>query len=856
MLHKLRTFLGLENNIDKEKASATFRRRYAIFKELLQCNSNLATVIAEMEAMLDGERSADTNQIRKDALQACVECERMAASLNELTNNTHSELAKIVHALAVRIETEIAEQTLGDIHELTLPLENVDASLAYAVGGKNANLGEIHKALGIRIPTGFAITIQAGILHLLRTNGLFKKIHAVLRTVDPELPQSIRDASKAVQKLIIDAEVPEEVRRAILKQWDATFAGRSTDVLCALRSSAIAEDGIQSFAGQYASVLGVTRETLFDAFKAIIASLFSERALSYRASHGFRLEAQGMGICCLEMVVPKAAGVCYSMHPLTVTSNCLVVNGVFGLGELVVDGSATPDTWLVSRTDKSIREEKIATKTEKLVLDVKDGNVATKRVPVPSEDANTPSLDHNALKDLCETVLALERHYQYPQDVEWAVDENNQIIILQTRPLQIDARLADRDVPDLTGVPTLASGADTAARGVGFGKIQHFDPEKDGTEFTKGAVMLLKHSSPMAMVALRNAAAIVAETGSMTGHMAILCREFNVPCIMNLPGICEQLSDGLEVTVDAIGGRIFSGVIPELSALAIKKERATIDSQALLLLKRIAPLILPLHLVDPNSEFFAAQNCTSIHDCMRFIHEFSYTAMFQISDDLAQGSGHEAALKLTCRLPIDLHIIDLGKGLTGNHPPSSVSINNIASVPMQNLIHGMLDPAVQAKGPRPIDMKGFLSVMGQSMIGANNQGGERFGDHSYAIISDRYLLFSSRVGYHYAVLDTWCGDTVNKNYIRFEFAGGAAGSERRIRRIRCIAIILRELGFSVDTEGTRLRGRFQKYPKETTSDRLVSMGRLLIMTRQLDMLMVDEASVQRFAANFLEGKYH
>ena len=146
--------------------------------------------------------------------------------------------------------------------------------------------------------------------------------------------------------------------------------------------------------------------------------------------------------------------------------------------------------------------------------------------------------------------------------------------------------------------------------------------------------------------------------------------------------------------------------------------------------------------------------------------------------------------------------------------------------------------------------------MGQSMIGGNNSVGERFGDHSYAIISDRYLMLSSRVGYHYAVLDTWCGNTLNKNYIRFEFSGGAASNERKERRIRCIGIILSTLGFTVEAEGTRLKARFQKYAKEATQERLVQMGRLLIMTRQLDMLMVNEESVQHFANNFLEGRYH
>lgn len=153
-------------------------------------------------------------------------------------------------------------------------------------------------------------------------------------------------------------------------------------------------------------------------------------------------------------------------------------------------------------------------------------------------------------------------------------------------------------------------------------------------------------------------------------------------------------------------------------------------------------------------------------------------------------------------------------------------------------------------------MRGFLSVMGQSVIGGNQQGGARFGERSYAIVSDRYLNFSSRVGYHYAILDTWSGDTLSKNYIRFEFAGGAAGDAQRARRVRCIGLILTELGFTVVITGDRIRARYQKYPKLELLSRLDQLGRLLIMTRQMDMLMVDDEAVQVYAAKFLNGEYH
>ncbi len=112
------------------------------------------------------------------------------------------------------------------------------------------------------------------------------------------------------------------------------------------------------------------------------------------------------------------------------------------------------------------------------------------------------------------------------------------------------------------------------------------------------------------------------------------------------------------------------------------------------------------------------------------------------------------------------------------------------------------------------------------------------------------------MGYHYAILDSWCGDTISKNYIRFEFAGGAAGSVQRERRVRCIGLILSELGFTVEIVGDRVHARYQKYPRLELCSRLDQIGRLLIMTRQMDMLMVDDASVAGYAAKFLNGEYH
>jgi len=165
-----------------------------------------------------------------------------------------------------------------------------------------------------------------------------------------------------------------------------------------------------------------------------------------------------------------------------------------------------------------------------------------------------------------------------------------------------------------------------------------------------------------------------------------------------------------------------------------------------------------------------------------------------------------------------------------------------------------MHPDLRAREPRPIQISGLLSVMREKILAAPNLE-ERFGERSFAIISDKYLNFSSRVGYHYSVLDCYCGKTVNKNYITFSFKGGAADDIRRNRRARAIAVALLGLDFSVDVKGDRVDARLQKYEAPVIAEKLDQIGRLLIFTRQMDMLMTSEVSVEAVAQNFLAGNY-
>jgi pyruvate, water dikinase len=327
-----------------------------------------------------------------------------------------------------------------------------------------------------------------------------------------------------------------------------------------------------------------------------------------------------------------------------------------------------------------------------------------------------------------------------------------------------------------------------------------------------------------------------------------------VPTVLGAKNASALISEGTIVTVDAYSGRVYEGLVPELIALQRSRESAMKDTPVYQTLRRTADWIVPLYLVDPRAANFSPEFCKTLHDIMRLVHELSYKEMFRISDIVSDTEG-AGSMKLRAPIPLDLHIIDLGGGLTGAHAYTKwVTVDQVTSVPFKAVLKGMLHEDLRNQGPRPIDLGGFFSVMRQQMLAPNNLA-ERFGERSYALISDKYLNFSSRIGYHYSVLDAYAGETINKNYITFSFKGGAADDIRRGRRARAIAAIFDALDFSVEVREDRVDARFYKYELPVIEDRLDKVGRLLQFTRQMDMLMQCEESVDALAKSFLEGNY-
>ena len=429
-------------------------------------------------------------------------------------------------------------------------------------------------------------------------------------------------------------------------------------------------------------------------------------------------------------------------------------------------------------------------------------------------------------------------------------------MILQSRPLKIQSpkNFCLLKAAPLKGYRMIVDGSEIAAQGVGKGPAVHVRTAEDLINFPPGGVLIARHSSPEYVVVMRTCGAIIVEAGSVSGHMAALAREFNVPTIICSQPVMERIPAGMEVTVDAYTGRVYEGTVAELLA-AVKKDNAHMKGTPVYeQLQRIARYVIPLNLVNPDAPEFTPAGCMTLHDLARYCHEYSYKEMFQISD--LASKFHGWSLKLDAPLPMDIHLIDLGNGLKEEATAkwNAVKVDEIASAPFLALVHGMLNKDVHGLEPRPVNFSGLLSVMKEQTMTPGHVG-ERFGDRSYAIIADKYLNFSSRVGYHYSVVDAYCGETINKNYITFTFKGGAADDVRKNRRVRAISLILDQEGFKVNVKGDKVDARLQKYPKSYIESRMDVLGRLLIFTRQLDMLMTSEKSVEWVADNFVAGNY-
>jgi pyruvate,water dikinase len=860
--HVLFVFLDLiglysYRRVDQEAQLARFRSNHVEFRALLTANNDFLTIAAELEESRLSDSLPHPAWVKKQVLRAAVDVHRMVRCLNAISENRYPELAERYRS----ISDELAKRLEG-ISDLApsswvLDLSEIRARDAWLVGGKMANLGEIRNVVGLPTPPGFAVTAEA-YQTMIRTHGFLPGGGSTALPESGSAPLPGGDSPGGDRDEMAEHSstlaIPKTIGDAILDAYDRLSQTLGSQPSVAVRSSAIGEDSAYSFTGQYLTALNVKRDGLIDAYQKVVESLFSAEAVHYRQLH--RLTASAMPVGLLVMTDAVASGVVYTADPSRPGARVVLVHVVKGLGPSLVDGRTSPETIRVE-LDPELRIglRKASLQTSRVVATPTGG---VREEPLPRGLASEPCMSDEEVLSLARMAVAIEAHFRGPQDIEWAMDEERRLWILQARPLRMLTSAEAGGAPPVEGYRLILEGGDTAFPGVVSGPVVQMDEEGDMTVFPDGAVLVAPRSSPRFVRLMAKAVAIVTDFGGVTGHMAALAREFHVPALLNTRSATGRLKQGVLVTVDARAGRVYEGVVAEL--LEEEKGRAREDDRlhqvkttpGYDLLDSASELLLSLNLVDPRSPAFSPANCGTLHDITRFVHEKSYEEMFQMGEHL--GDMRDVSTHLDVFLPIDLYIIDLGGGIDAPAGTRKLKLSQVASVPLKALLDGMLDKRIPRFGPRPMDLRGFMSIMARHAV-TNPEEERTFRDPCYVLVSDEYLNYTARVGYHFAVVDAYCGEALNKNYISLLFRGGAADYTRRHRRTRAIGGILDHFGFSMNVRGDAVTARLSKGSRAETASQLEMIGRLFQFFRQMDAAMKSEQAVVQMREAFIRGDF-
>ncbi len=437
------------------------------------------------------------------------------------------------------------------------------------VGGKGANLGEMTQA-GIPVPNGFCVTAPA-YYYFLDQNDLRDKIKEALKDLDVNDNDELFAASKRVKEIVMRARMPDDLADQIKSAYQK-FPHKDQEV--AVRSSATAEDlPDASFAGQQATYLNISGDT--DVVKAVQkcwASLFEARAIFYRVQKGFDHFKVGIAVPVQMMVQSEVSGVMFTINPINNDPFTIVVESVWGLGEMIVQGSATPDHFEIDREKWVILKKEIS--TQKVMLSKEKG--ITKQMRVPESKIDKQKVGDDIILKVAKLGQRLQDHYEKPQDVEWAY-EDDKLYIVQTRPITtVSAIEASGTIGEIAniegGTPKAVLKGSPASPGIITGKVVIIRDPKDNDKILKGDILVAPMTTPDFVPAMKRAAAIVTDRGGQTSHAAIVSRELGVPCVVGTGNATTKLKNGDIITVDAQKGEVYMGEL-KVKRTALKLPR-------------------------------------------------------------------------------------------------------------------------------------------------------------------------------------------------------------------------------------------------------------------------------------------
>jgi pyruvate,water dikinase len=824
--------------------------KYRHFRDFLCLNRDALNLMAELEETFYGGSPFAMGTVKGKVRELLETTCRLTETLNGVSKGKYRGLTAVCEAIGREIQSALTVEPPERSMPLVLPLDLVtDAHLSVA-GGKATHLAIMGNVLGLPVPRGFVVTTD-GLEHFLKETGLTDPIASVLERVDVNDPAALEAASDAIRDMVRGAELPPSLAQAIREAYAALEVRTRPGLRIAMRSSAVGEDSEASFAGQYITELNVDGANLLEAYKVVVASKYSPRAILYRLRYGLEDEDTPMCVAGIEMIDSRASGVLYTVDPSNPASGAIKISAILGLGEYLVSGEASPDDFFVDRGTFEIVKREIRPKRSRLVR----GEGGGLRLEVVSDaDGAAAAVGDEVVATLARFGSLLEAHFEAPQDVEWAVDGVGNLVLLQTRPLGIVQGEGRDTAPaiDLSNHPVLLQGGRTACPGAAAGTVFIADG-KNLAALPEDAILVARTASPDYAALVGRVRGIITDIGSVASHLASVAREFRVPALFDTGEATRTLRDGETITLVSTHATVHKGIVDGITGDSSPVGAQLLDSPIHRRLRAALDRISPLNLTDPKGPNFAPEGCRSLHDIVRFAHERIMNEIFFLSEQ-ADGA---VSVRLKTNIPLVLYCIDLGGGLKEMLTTcDDISANHLTSIPMRALWNGFTHPGITWSGTINFDMGNLMGLMASSATA--EIGGEMPGGDSYAVLSRDYLNLSAKFGYHYANVDVFCAEDdadTGQNHIVLQFSGGVGSFVGRSMRIQFLASVLGRLGFHLTITGDLLEASFKGAGRKVMEETLDQLGRLLASSRLLDMAINAPNQVEAMTEAFFRGDY-
>lgn len=819
-----------------EEAQRFFALRHHSFRLFLTAWNAFQETMTDLEYTLCCDHPFGLYRVRALCTSMATQVFQCIKQLERLDPAPCPALYARFGELQKLVAEEVYEPEACLLGPLVVPLCQDDAGCLAALQSEGrvlvdpatARLEKLRPIFPGAVPQGFVVT-AAGCQHYFQSGDLQSEINRCIQAAGGLAPNHLARLSKKLGALVEGTPLPEDLASAILEQVQRLRGLCNKPMQLLLRGrvwppAAGEGEGCGVVLWGPPVSLQAHDDDILRAVRVTLSSKQRAQALVYRRARG--LTEGGAGVCLTCMAVDEGCfgGIAQSSAPLTPHSENVHVYGCAGLPQEVEYSTMPVDAISVSRAAP---------------------HTVTDRRPYK---AKRPVLDDATAIRAAELALAVEEAAGRPEVLTWACNPEGQVFMLMARPMSLpqeeEPALPEPALPEPARAlddALLLEGGFTVNPGRVSGPAWVARRWEDARRFPTGGILVVPDDNYIWGSLIDRAAGIVAERGFQGSRLASLAREFGKPAVFGLKWATEVVESGQRITLCADLCTVYENRQDSLLPKVPPGKDYMPGSPVYQILQTASRRILPLTL-EVDSVDFKAANCATYHDIVRYCHEKAVSAMFSLGSEKKYAP--QRIKQLRDKVVKQFWVVNLSDGFVRTPNGPVIDVEDIASLPMKALWQGM--NAHPWQGPPPVDGKGFLSVLFEATANPNLDPAAQtayFTEKNYFLISSDYCSLHSRFGFHFVSVEARLSERTSENYLNFQLRGGAADIERRILRVRFVADILWEFGFSPVVRNDAVSATLKDLDKEEGERLLAVAGYMTIHTRQLDMIMQDPGQV-------------